>query len=92
MNWRTVGLALVLSLCGAGPALAATITIINNTEEPIVVTVDDKPGCTARPHGSCEVTVVEGPHNLQAKSASDNTIKKLANVTPKGFTWVVGYE
>ena len=94
MPRRTGILALRLLLLisfesAAAVAYAATLSVVNDTDEYITVSVDGAYGCNTAGHTKCTIPVSPGMHALRAQTANGQSTSAQAPIPPDGYIWTI---
>lgn len=81
--------ATALLLAGA-TSHAATLTVVNDTDQYVTVSVDGGYGCNTAGHTTCTIPVAAGIHNLRAQTANGQvTSVNGAEIPANGRTWTI---
>jgi hypothetical protein len=87
---RALTAAAAISFGSAAPLHAATLTVVNDTDEYVTVSVDGAYGCNTAGHTTCRIPVSAGVHNLRAQTANGQvTSINGAEIPGDGRTWTI---
>ncbi len=87
-------IALLLSLLVFFQSIAfavhgATLTVVNDTDGYITVSVDGAYGCNTAGHTRCTIPVSPGMHTLRAQTASGQSTSAQAPIPQEGYIWTI---
>jgi hypothetical protein len=73
----------------AASASAATLTVVNDTDDYITVTVDGAYGCNTAGHTRCTILVSPGRHALRAQKADGQSTSATSDIPSDGWMWTI---
>lgn len=73
----------------AAVAYAATLIVVNDTDDYITVSVDGAYGCNTAGHTKCTIPVSPGMHALRAQQANGQSTSVQAEIPQEGRTWTI---
>ena len=91
---KTLILALILAAVSTMAAGTSTVTMKNELDYTLSLTVDGEKGCTAPSNDSCTVTVSEGTHRFAAVNDSGEEIQNSDHyvAADENPVWTISYK
>ncbi|HVT55946.1 MAG TPA: hypothetical protein VHD34_07845 [Xanthobacteraceae bacterium] len=68
---------------------AATLTVVNDTDGYVTISVDGAYGCNTAGHTKCTIPVSPGMHALRAQQANGQSTSTKAQIPAEGRTWTI---